>query len=273
MFTKRRCPNREEHWKFRQRWPHSHCCVTEPYHGVVHFVVDLGLDRIFAYRVDARKGTLVPKGSVRLPKGKGPRHLLFHPTIRAAYLVNELDSTVSAFRVHLPEAWIESEHWGEPDDVVDDCETPGAVLELTQCLSSLPPSEQGKTTISPQGIWKAASHSSEIRMHPEGTHFAVGNRGHDSVAIFAVRQTGAMELVGITPSRGACPRNFNWTCGGKYLVVGNQNSSTVCVFAFDRTSGALTPAHETAGVTSPNFVFPIPCSELEGLFTVDAPAA
>ena len=267
------CPNREEHWKFRQRWPHSHCCVTEPYLGVVHFVVDLGLDRVFADRVDARKGTLVPKGSVRLPKGKGPRHLLFHPTIRAAYLVNELDSTVSAFRVHLPEAWIKSEHWGEPDDVVDDCETPGAVLELTQCLSSLPPSEQGKTTISPQGIWKAASHSSEIRMHPEGTHFAVGNRGHDSVAIFAVRQTGAMELVGITPSGGACPRNFNWTCGGKYLVVGNQNSSTVCVFAFDRTSGALTPAHETAGVTSPNFVFPIPCSELEGLFTVDAPAA
>ena len=176
--------------------------------------------------------------------------------------------------MNLPEAWIENEHWGEPDDVDDDCESPGAVLELTQCLSSLPPSEQGKTTISPQGIWKAASHSSEIRMHPDGTHFAVGNRGHDSLALFAVHQTtGAVELVGITPSGGACPRNFNWTCGGKYLVVGNQNSSTMCVFAFDKTSGALTPVHETAGVTSPNFVFPIPCSELEGLFTVDAPAA
>ena len=57
-------PTREEHWKYRQRWPHSHCCVTEPYAGLVHFVVDLGLDRLFAYRVDATSGELVPKLSL-----------------------------------------------------------------------------------------------------------------------------------------------------------------------------------------------------------------
>ena len=51
------------------------------------------------------------------------------------------------------------------------------------------------------------------------------------------------------------PAKFQLDVRWKYLVVGNQNSSTVCVFAFDRTSGALTPAHETAGVTSPNYVF------------------
>ena len=114
-------PTREEHWKFRQRWPHSHCCVTEPYTGRVHFVVDLGLDRIFAYRVDAASGELVPKGSVQLPRGKGPRHLLFHPTIRAAYLVNELDSTVSCFKVNVPEEWVAAEHWGVAETREEDC--------------------------------------------------------------------------------------------------------------------------------------------------------
>jgi 6-phosphogluconolactonase len=263
-------PTREEHWKFRQRWPHSHCCVTEPYSGRVHFVVDLGLDRVFAYRVDATSGQLVPKGSVQLPRGKGPRHLLFHPTIRAAYLVNELDSTVSVFRVNIPEAWVSAAHWGVAEVRMEDCATSGAALELVQCLSSLPDTEQGKTTISPQGIWKAASHSSEIRMHPNGKFFVVGNRGHDSIAVYAVHpNTGAATLCEITPSGGECPRNFNWTAGGKYLVVGNQNSSSMCTLGFDAAEGHLKLVHTETGVTSPNYVYPIPCSAMPGLFSAD----
>lgn len=265
-------PTREEHWKFRQRWPHSHCCVTEPYTGRVHFVVDLGLDRIFAYRVDAASGNLVPKGCVQLPRGKGPRHLLFHPTIRAAYLVNELDSTVSCFKVNLPEQWVRDTHWGEAESREEECGDAGAVLELTQCLSSLPQLEQGKTTISPQGIWKAASHSSEIRMHPGGRFFVVGNRGHDSIAVYEVDQeTGKIALKEITPSGGKCPRNFNWTAGGKYLVVGNQNSSSMCTLSFDADAGHLELLHTASGVTSPNYVYPIPCSVLQGLITPEIP--
>jgi 6-phosphogluconolactonase (cycloisomerase 2 family) len=76
-------------------------------------------------------------------------------------------------------------------------------LDLVQCLSSLPDTEQGKTTISPQGIWKAASHSSEIRMHPGGEFFVVGNRGHDSIAVYSVDQeSGAIALREITPRWG-----------------------------------------------------------------------
>ena len=75
-YVDERRPSREEHWKYRQRWPHSHCCVTEPYSGRIHFVVDLGLDRVFCYRVDSAGGSLVHKGSVQLPRGKGPRHLV-----------------------------------------------------------------------------------------------------------------------------------------------------------------------------------------------------
>ena len=265
-------PTREEHWKYRQKWAHSHCVVTEPYFGLVHFVVDLGLDRVFAYRVDAQKGALVQKGVIALPKGKGPRHLVFHPSRRAAYLVNELDSTVSCFRVRLPARWLATDGPGDEETGEESCSSPGATLELVSCVSSLPVSEQGKTTISPQGIWKAASHSSEIRMHPRASFFVVGNRGHDSVAVFRVadfstekpdgRSSGGIELVGITPSGGECPRNFDWAANGKFLVVGNQNSSTMCAFAFDENTGTLSPKPvSVARVASPNYVFAAPMNE------------
>ena len=275
-------PTREEHWKFRQRWPHSHCCVTEPYTNLVHFVVDLGLDRVFAYRVCRVSGSLVLKGSVGLPRGKGPRHLLFHPTLRTAYLVNELDSTVSCFRVNLPASWVSSEATAAaaadaaisaPPPMEQECDTPGAALELIQCISSLPVSEQGKTTITPQGVWKAASHSSEIRMHPSGAYFVVGNRGHDSIATYAVDQrTGSIALVGITPSGGECPRNFNWTGGGAFLVVGCQNSNRMCAFRFDAATGSLTLAAALEGVASPNYVCSVPMSAVPELVTAAAPA-
>eukprot|EP00227_Mantoniella_beaufortii_P018300 CAMPEP_0197577186 /NCGR_PEP_ID=MMETSP1326-20131121/1905_1 /TAXON_ID=1155430 /ORGANISM="Genus nov. species nov., Strain RCC2288" /LENGTH=445 /DNA_ID=CAMNT_0043140211 /DNA_START=98 /DNA_END=1435 /DNA_ORIENTATION=+ len=265
-------PTREEHWKFRQRWPHSHCCVTEPYSGRVHFVVDLGLDRVFAYRVDAKEGSLVLKGSVQLPRGKGPRHLAFHPVHRTAYLVNELDSTVSCFKVNLPASWLGA-GCGVAEVREEDClETPGAVLELVQCLSSLPECEQGKTTISPQGIWKAASHSSEIRMHPSGKWFVVGNRGHDSLVVYGVdhENHGQIRLVEITPSGGLCPRNFNWSENGAYLIVGNQNSSSVCTFGFDfAETGHLSMLHEEKNITSPNYIYPISCSALGQLITTE----
>lgn len=279
-------PTREEHWQYRQKWPHSHCVVTEPYHGFVHFVVDLGLDCVFAYRVDSKNGVLVKKGQVKLPKGKGPRHLVFHPTRRAAYLVNELDSTVSCFKVNIPEGWVRSSDVGGEEHLECHCETPGSILELSANLSSLPISEQGKTTISPEGVWKAKSHSSEIRVHPSGQFLVVGNRGDDSIAAFRVtdfaghngsgvnnsseqagetsllasgNNSGGIQLVNITKSGGECPRNFNWAGGGRYLVVGNQNSSTVCVFGFDAQTGLVTtePLFKS-NVASPNYVFAQP---------------
>ena len=148
------------------------------------------------------------------------------------------------------------------------------MLRLTQCLSSLPECEQGKTTISPQGIWKAASHSSEIRMHPGGRYFAVGNRGHDSIALYRVDQVdGTVTLADIVHSGGECPRNFNWTCGGRFLVVGNQNTNCMVTMSFDESAGALKIVHEARGVTSPNYVYAIPARELPGLISRDDAAA
>ena len=170
--------------------------------------------------------------------------------------------------MNIPEDWTTPHQWDSGACREDGCEEPGAVLELAQCLSSLPESEQGKTTISPQGIWKAASHSSEIRMHPDGRYFAVGNRGHDSIALYSVDQSdGTIALVDIVKSGGECPRNFNWTCGGKFLVVGNQNTNCMATMSFDEASGALKIVHKAAGVTSPNYVYAIPARELPSLIS------
>ena len=73
-------PSREEHWTYRQRWPHAHCVVTEPYLKRYHFVVDLGEDAVYHYEMDGAVGKMSCVGSTRLERGGGPRHVVFHPT-------------------------------------------------------------------------------------------------------------------------------------------------------------------------------------------------
>ena len=117
------------------------------------------------------------------------------------------------------------------------------MLELTQCLSRSRVGT-GETTISPQGIWKAASHSSEIRMHPEGRHFVVGNRGHDSIAVYEVCQVTGQITQEITPSGGELQLQLD--SGWKYLVVGNQTRAR-CVLSFDSKQPEL--LHTALGIT------------------------
>jgi len=228
-------PTMEEHWRYRQRWAHTHCVVTEPYERRFHFVVDLGLDKIFIYCVDSMQCV----SEVQLPQGKGPRHLVFHPRIRTAYLVNELDSTVSAFNVHL-----------------DDLENP---LTSMQCLGSLPVDVQSRKVFDPRGVWKASSHSSEIRLHPSGKFLLVANRGHDSIAVYSVNQVdGSIELVDIFASGGKCPRNFNFTPSGNFVIVGNQNSHNLSSFRFETETGRMSLVHCLSDIVSPNFIWTLP---------------
>lgn len=79
------------------RWPHTHCAVTDPYTRSFLFVCDLGQDKVLHYCPCDVSGKLIPTGEVFLEKGTGPRHLVFHPTLKTAYVVNELRSTVSVF--------------------------------------------------------------------------------------------------------------------------------------------------------------------------------
>ncbi len=211
---------------------------------------------------------------------------MFHPRARVAYVGNELDSTVSVL-AYTPPA--EDEDAAEEDAVAQppaeaacpsassdsgdadaaaaeelacpmvSAHAPDAPLRHLQTLSSLPPDAQGKSIITPEGIWKAASHSSELRLRPDGRFLYVGNRGHDSIAIYAVDEAagGTLRLVDIASCGGACPRNFGFSRCGRFLVVGNQNSSTLVSFAVDADTGLLSAA-DTLPLPSPNYVYSLP---------------
>ena len=240
-------PSREEHWTYRQRWPHAHCCVTEPYEKNFHFVVDLGEDAVYHYEMDEAVGKMACLGSTRLARGGGPRHVVFHPTRKAAFLVNELASTVSCFTVDLANATKR----GVTSETDDD-----AVLRLAPCgPQSTLPAGYDNAHHCVNGIWKAKSHSSEIRLDAAGDWLFVGNRGHDSLAVFKVSFDAAgqvsLELAHCHPTGGKCPRNF--AVLDRHVVLGNQDTNELVVLERDLETGALARVSAVPH-NSPNYV-------------------
>mmetsp|Transcript_38796 Transcript_38796/g.91631 ORF Transcript_38796/g.91631 Transcript_38796/m.91631 type:complete len:431 (+) Transcript_38796:119-1411(+) len=246
-------PDRTEHWQYRQRWPHSHCAEVEPYSSGQgrFYVCDLGRDSVMEYEME-KDQTLRRTGEVKLQAGLGPRHCVFHPRVKACFIVNELTSSVSVYKYNKKEL----------DGGEEEASTPGALLEHVQTLSTLPVDWQDKQTIK-NGVWKAASHCSEIRIHPSGRLLFVGNRGHDSLAVFKIdeRKGGELTLACIQPSNGECPRNYNFSATGQWCVIGNQNSNNVSVFEVDVDNGTLALKSQLP-CPSPNYVYFIPKSTL-----------
>jgi len=184
-------------------------------------VCDLGLDEIFAYRFDAGDGglqTSKPRVFDMAP-GAGPRHLAFHPNGKFAYVINELDSTVAAYRY---------------DD--------GTLQEL-QTISTLPKDSHVENTCA------------EIAVHPSGKFLYASNRGHDSIAIFACDpETGLLTARGHESTRGQHPRHFDLDPSGRFLYVANQDTDNVVVFRVDAESGALSATGHEVKVGSPSCV-------------------
>jgi len=224
--------------------------VTEPYEKKTEFVIDLGVDQILQYQVNETTGKLRKTGAVQLTPHLGPRHIVFHPHCQVAYLVNELQSSVSVFKVNPKPAPEEG-----AEIVVENSTDKGATLQLVQTLSTLPSEYENNMSLNEHGVWKAASHSSEIRLHPNGKFLYIGNRGHDSIAVFSVEDnaTGLLTFVDAADSGGKCPRNFNFSKNGKHLLVGNQDSNNVTLHAIDPQKGSLTKL-SALPVPSPNYL-------------------
>ncbi|MFE2751935.1 lactonase family protein [Actinosynnema sp. NPDC059335] len=188
----------------RQEGPHAHQVLPDPT-GAFVLAVDLGTDSVHTYRLtDA--GRLTPAGVARLHPGAGPRHLAFHPSGKHAYIANELDSTI----------------------VVATYDR--GVLTPGPKVSTLPP---GAPTT-------PRNHPAEILLSRDGRFAYLSNRGHDSVAVFAVERGGAaLRLVETTPVGGKFPRHLALAPDGRFLLAANQNSDSVTTFAVDRTTGKL----------------------------------
>lgn len=247
-------PDRVEHWQYRQRWPHAHCAKLEPYCMEHYFVCDLGRDKVLQYVVDS-EGKLKLTGDIQLEKGIGPRHIEFHPSLKVAYITCELNSTVLV-------CTLRDDATGPPNTetpvVSKLASDPEAILFQVQSLSTLPGDFENKYATNEHGIWKASSHSSEIRLHPNGRFLYIGNRGHDSIACFTIDQaTGLLTFASACPSGGKTPRNFNVDHSGQWMLVGNQDSNNLTVHAIDHDKGTLKQVHQVH-CPSVNYVYPLP---------------
>lgn len=203
----------------RQQGPHAHCVTIDQANRFV-FVCDLGLDKILAYRFDAAHGTLTPHDPPFAPAkpGAGPRHMVFRPDNRFAYVVNELDSTVTALRY----------------------DAGAGGLHDVQTVSTLPQHFDG------------ANSGAEVDVHPSGRWLYVSNRGHNSVVLFGIdAQSGTLTYIEEQGTAGFTPRHFGMDPSATYLAVGNQNSSTILVARVDAASGRLKPSGVLAYAPSP----------------------
>jgi 6-phosphogluconolactonase len=203
----------------RQEVPHAHMVLPSP-DGSFILAVDLGADRLMAFRLDRERGALSPADPpwTQLPPGTGPRHLAFHPHRPFAYVINELRSTVTVSRYD---------------------EQQGAFAAL-QTISTLPDGFTGQNL------------GAEIMVAPSGRFVYASNRGHDSLAIYAVDpETGRLALVGHESSQGVGPRAFILDPSGALLLVANQDTDTVVTFWIDQDSGTLRATGHVAAVPTP----------------------
>lgn len=194
--------------KSRQESAHAHCVTFTP-DGQRLCVVDLGIDRVIAYDMATRHDGLQAVDALTITSagGAGPRHLVFHPNGRFAFLLHELNNTLTAL------------HFA------------GDAFIPLQTLATIP-----------EGFGDF-SKASALKLTADGRRLLASNRGHDSIATFAVDpDTGHLDLLAISPLVGAFPRDFALFPGEQFVLVGHENSHTVCSYAFDAASGRLTPA-------------------------------
>ncbi|MBI3698129.1 MAG: lactonase family protein [Acidobacteria bacterium] len=204
----------------RQQGPHAHSINMSPDNRFA-IAADLGLDKLFVYRLDQAKGTLTPNDPpfTKVNPGAGPRHFAFHPGGKFAYVINEMQLTVTAFSY----------------------DGAGGVLKELQTISTLP-----------KDFTSTNNSTAEVQVHPSGKFLYGSNRGHNSIAVFAIDAAkGTLTPIEQVPTQGKTPRNFGIDPTGAYLFAANQQSDTIVIFRIDAKTGRLTPTGQVLEVASP----------------------
>jgi len=188
----------------RQEGPHVHSAIISPDDRFL-YVADLGIDKVMIYELNSGSGLLKPAviPFAEVMPGSGPRHFEIHPNGRIAYLAEELSSTTCVF---------------SRDTAL------GALTEI-QRISSIPDGFTGHNT------------NADIHADADGRFLYVSNRGHNSLAIYAINEDGLLSVTGYQSTLGDGPRNFLIDHTGSYLFVANRNSDDIRVFTINRESG------------------------------------
>ncbi len=206
--------------KERQEAAHAHS-INLDHKNRFAYLCDLGVDKIFIYEFDKKSGKLKSNAAQEFFQAKagfGPRHFAFHPDGKYAFVINELDSSVTALARD---------------------EDQGTLKEI-QTVSTLPANFKGSNTCA------------DLHVSPNGKFLYGSNRGHDSIASFKIdEKTGKLEFVEHTSTRGKTPRNFVISPDGTFLLAANQNSDSIAVFRIDEKTGKLAPVGNPVSVPTP----------------------
>ncbi len=203
----------------RQEGPHAHSIDLSPDNRFA-FVDDLGLDELLVYKFDAAKGSLAPNDPpfAKVDAGAGPRHFTLRPDGKFAYVITEMGRSVTVFS----------------NDAAS------GRLERLQTLTTLPKDFTGRND------------DAEIEVSPSGKFLYASNRGHESIAVFAIDSAkGTLTTVEIASTRGKEPRSFEIDPTGKMLFAANQKSDNIVIFKIDAKTGKLIPAGQVLDVASP----------------------
>ncbi len=204
--------------KDRQEKAHVHSTVLSPDNHYV-FVSDLGMDKIMGYSFNPATGKVKAAAQpfAEAAPGSGPRHLIFHPSGRYAYLMEELSGQVVAFRYI------------------------NGSLKQIQSISSVPADFHG------------FAGSADIHVSPDGKFLYGSNRGEsNTIAIFSISPaTGMLKAIGYEPVLGKAPRNFNFDPSGNFLLVANQDTDEVVVFKRNKQTGLLKDTGERIKAGNP----------------------
>lgn len=205
--------------KSRQEGPHAHS-INPSLDNRFAMAADLGLDKMLVYKLDPAKGTLTPNQppSVSVKPGSGPRHFAFHPSGKFAYVINEIASTVTAFSY----------------------DAAAGALTGIQTISTKPKDHKGEND------------TAEVQVHPNGKFLYGSNRGHNSIAVFAIDPAkGTLTPIEHVSTQGKIPRNFGIDPTGTWLLAANEDTDNVVVFRIDANTGRLTPTGQELKVSKP----------------------
>jgi len=201
-----------------QKSPHPHSVFMDRNNRYA-ICCDLGIDLIIVYKLDPATCQLVEHSRTSVQPGSGPRHMVFHPSLPYAYVIHELNSTVSVFTY----------------------DEDAGVLTEVQNVSTLP-----------DGFSSDANACADIHISSDGRFLYGSNRGHDSIVVYGIDpSSGQLSIVEHASTLGAHPRNFALSPDNRYLLVANRDTNNIVTLARDANTGKLQPTGIELQVSRP----------------------
>ena len=183
----------------------AHAILADPQNQFV-FVPHTGPNRIFQFHWNSDTGQLLASQPASLFTGPntGPRQLAYHPQLDIVYFDNEQGSSVSAYH-------LDRRH---------------GTLKWMQTLSTIP------------DTWSESNSCARMEIHPSGKFLYASNRGHDSIAGFAIKEDGSLTALGQFPTEKT-PRGFTIDPAGRFLYAAGEGSGKLASYRIDQQTGEL----------------------------------